>query len=478
MLFSETHLGNARKARKGETFMKKKVLASIMCVAMTAGALAGCGSSSTETASTDSASTETAAEETTEAADDTAAETASTDASEDSGEINIFISQPEYADAINTLIEEYKTVAPNVTINYETTQNDYPTMLKAKINSGDIPDIFSSTSGKEIDTYLEYSYDLTGQPLVDAMDPGVAEAMKSPSTGTGVYGLAIKGNYFGIVYNKDIFEAAGISSFPQTVSELKDACDKITAAGYTPFTTGYAEWWVFKHAWQSFLNSAAENAGITSAELVSKFENGEAKVADYPELYDNWFDFVDLTVQYGDDKPLETDLSAEEAALATGQVAMAVGQGAWIEADVLNINPDFNLGFDGYPTTEDASQTKVITGSDQALRVYKDSDNLQATLNFLNYWYTSEYGQAWFTDVAGVVPPITTDAVSDFEVIKQGNDLAASEGVGTLAIIYSTDTWHQAFGQIMQSYIAGTLDKDQACAQIEEQWVATDGASE
>ena len=78
---------------------------------------------------------------------------------DDSGEIYMFISQPEYADAIGELIDEYKKVAPNVTINYETTQNDYPTLLKAKLNSGETPDIFASTSGKEIDTYKEYSYD-------------------------------------------------------------------------------------------------------------------------------------------------------------------------------------------------------------------------------------------------------------------------------------------------------------------------------
>ena len=61
----------------------------------------------------------------------------------DENEIYMFISQPEYADAINELIEAYKEVAPDVTINYETTQNDYPTLLKAKLNSGEVPDIFS-----------------------------------------------------------------------------------------------------------------------------------------------------------------------------------------------------------------------------------------------------------------------------------------------------------------------------------------------
>ena len=438
--------------------MKKRVLSALLGATMAFSLLAGCAMPAGTAAPAASGAD------------------ASAEASDASGEIYMFVSSPEYADAINELIEEYKNVAPNVTINYETTQNDYPTLLKAKLNSGEVPDIFSSTSGKEIDTYLEYSYDLSEEPIMTTMDPAVAAAMSSTENGgTGCYGFAIKGNYFGVLYNKDILEQAGTEKFPETITELKDAAEKISALGIKPFTTGFAEWWVFKHTYQNFVNAAADGAGISTAELVAKFENGEAKVKDYPELYENYFDFIDFVAANGDDKPLETDLAAEEAAFASGQAAMTIGQGAWIEADCLAINPDLKIGFNGYPVTEDAAECKVVSGSDQALHVYKDSPNLQATLDFVNWWYTSDYGKAWFNDVAGVVPPIVSDAESEFEVIKQGSALAAEKGAGALAICYSTDSWHQTCGQILQSYIAGSISKDEACAQIEEQWAAIDG---
>lgn len=292
---------------------------------MTATLLAGCGGSG------DSAQAPAAEEPAAEApaAEEPAAEAPAAEApaasSDEEAEIYMFISSPEYADAINTLIEEYKTVAPNVTINYETTQNDYPTLLKAKLNSGEVPEIFSSTSGKEIDVYKEYSFDLSGQALESTMQPAVASMMASPEDGSGLYGIAIKGNYFGMIYNKAIFEECGITEFPQTMSELEAACEKISAAGYKPFTTGFNEWWVFKHVGQHFVNAAAQNAGITTAELVARFEKGEAKVADYPELYNNFFRFVDLAVQYGDDKPLETALDGELSAFGTGKAAMICG---------------------------------------------------------------------------------------------------------------------------------------------------------
>ena len=164
--------------------MKRKLISVLLCSAMVISMLAGCGKETQESAEPAAAEQEQAEESKTQETEATETEQA---ASDEPCEIYMFISSPEYADAINELIDAYKEVAPNVTINYETTQNDYPTLLKAKLNSGDVPDIFSSTSGKEIDVYKEYSYDLTGQPLQETIQDSVADSMKSPSEGTGLY---------------------------------------------------------------------------------------------------------------------------------------------------------------------------------------------------------------------------------------------------------------------------------------------------
>lgn len=463
--------------------MKRKAIAILLTVTMISGMLAGCGTSADQgTAQADDQETavtdEPAAEDTDNGGSaETASETTSDDTTQDSGEIYIFISQPEYADAMNELIDAYKEVAPDVTINYETTQNDYPTLLKAKINSGDIPDIFSSTSGKEIDVYREYSYDLSGEALMDTMDPSVAETMKSGTLGSGCYGFAIKSSYTGIVYNKAIFEECGISEFPATPEAMEQACQLIADKGYKPFSTGFAEWWVYKHVWHHYFDAAAQNAGITAAELTAKFEKGEASLADYPELYDNFFAFIDLAVSYGDDKPLETDLSGELAALGNGSAAMVLGQGPWIEDDLKAIDPEILIGFNGYPVSDKPEQCQITAGADQALHVYNGSDNLQAVLNFVNWWYTSEYGKAWFTDVAGVLPPITSDAKTEYAIIEQGKELAQTNGAAEMAICYSTDSWWQTFGELMQSYVAGAESKEATCDAIEKKWQEIDGVS-
>lgn len=445
----------------------KKLLSTLLCLTMLTSVLAGCSTGgSSETSATD----KTAATTTT-GASETAAQTTS-GSSEREVEISMFISQPEYADAIGKLIAEYKTVKPNVTINYETTQNDYPTLLKAKLNSGDVPDIFASTAGKEIDVYKEYSLDLSDQPLMETMLPAVQAAMVD-GAGKGMYGIAIKGNYFGLIYNKALFEQVGITKVPETMTELTAACEKLKAAGITPFTGGLSEWWVYKHVFQHFLSASTKDV----PGLIQKFEKGEAKFSDYPELYNNFFAFMDLLNKYGDAKPLEADLSAEIAAFASGQAAMVSGQGAWIEADVLKIDPAIQIGFTGYPVSEDPAQAQVITGSDQALRIYKDSKVLPEVLDFINWWYTSDYGKAWFTDIAGVVPPIATTKESTFEIIKQGSASVLAKGSAPLGVMYSTDSFWTAFGQAMQEYIGGKSDKDTTCATIEAKWVEIDGAA-
>jgi raffinose/stachyose/melibiose transport system substrate-binding protein len=386
-------------------------------------------------------------------------------------ELYMFISQPEYADAIRALITEYKKVAPGITINYETTQDAYPAMLKTKLNSGDVPDIFTSTAGAEIDLYKEYSLNLQGQPIATAMLDAVAAGFKSMADGTGPYGFAIKGNFFGILYNKDIFERAGVAEFPQTLDALEAACVKIAAIGVKPFTSGFGEWWAFKHTAMNFFGSTGEDP----VAMTKKFEAGTAKISQYPRLYNDLFRYLDIVKQYGDDKPLETTLDREIAAFANGQAAMANAQGAWIEEDSLKVNPRLRIGFAGYPVSNNPADCKVVTGADQAMRVSNQSKHPAELLDFVNWWYTSDYGKGWFANVAKVVPPVKGGVVPNLEVPKQGTALVQSKGSAPLTIIYSTDAFWTAFGETLQAYIGGTATKDQTCARIEQQWKAIDG---
>jgi raffinose/stachyose/melibiose transport system substrate-binding protein len=342
-------------------------------------------------------------------------------------------------------------------------QSDYPTVLKSKIASGNIPDVFQSTAGGEIKQYAEYSADLTSEPLAAAMTDAVKKNM---SYNGKVLGLPVKGNLFTMIYNKKLFADAGITEVPKTTAQLEDAVKKLEAKGITPFANGYKEWWVQKHILQHFIDAETDNA----QQLVSDFIAGKTTFKDHPTLM-KYFDFVDLTVKHGMPKPLERDLSAEISDFATGKAAMMTGQGAWVEEGILKIDPNVQIGIMGYPVSDDPSKAMIITGADQALRINKDSKVARETIDFFNWLYTSDYGKNWFANVAKVIPPIKDGTMPNLQMPKAMEEYLKTGKSGDLAINYSLDSFHQKLGEIMQAYIGGAKSKDQAIDEIQKAWV-------
>ncbi|MDQ0062251.1 ABC transporter substrate-binding protein [Paenibacillus harenae] len=383
--------------------------------------------------------------------------------------INMFTASPEYTDAFNAYIAEYKKVKPNVTINLEIMQADYNTVLKSKIAAGSTPDVFQTTAGGDIDTFAEYSADLTNEPLAAAMTDAVKINMSS--TDGKILGLPVKGNLMMMIYNKKLLADAGITEVPKTTAQMEDAIAKLEAKGITPFANAYKEWWVWKHIFQNFVNAAAEDAGTTPKELVAKFIAGETTIKDHPVLYNNFFNFIDLTVEHGTTKPLERDSNAEVSDFATGKAAFMTGKGAWDEEAIKKITPDIEIGIVGYPVSEKAEQNQLITGADQALRINKDSKVAKETIEFFNWLYTSDYGKQWFSNVAKVIPPIKDAPLPDLDMPKQMEEILKTEKSGDLTVNYSLDTFHQKFGELMQAYIGGSKSKDAAIDEIQKAWV-------
>jgi raffinose/stachyose/melibiose transport system substrate-binding protein len=438
--------------------MLKKFGALSISLVLIVGILAACGSNNNNANNGAATGTETETATATGTAESTKPVT-----------INMFTASPEYTDAFNAYIAEYKKVKPNVTINLEIMQADYNTILKSRIAAGSTPDVFQTTAGGDIDTFAEYSADLTNEPLAAVMTDAVRSNMSS--TDGKVLGLPVKGNLFVLMYNKKLLADAGIATPPKTTAELADAITKLEAKGITPFANAYKEWWVWKHVAQHFVDAAALDAGISAKELVDQFIAGTTTFKEHPALYTNFFNFIDLTVEHGTTKPLERDSNAEVSDFASGKAAFMTGKGAWDEEAIKKINPDFQLGIMGYPVSDKAEQATIITGADQALRINKDSKVVKETVEFFNWLYTSDYGKKWFSNVAKVIPPIKDAPMPNLDMPKQMEEILKTEKSGDLSVNYSLDTFHQKFGELMQAYIGGSKTKDQAVDEIQKAWI-------
>ena len=94
-----------------------------------------------------------------------------------------------------------------------------------------------STSNRVLNNYFEKDYPTTdGTPYKEYTLQSMFSLAKNLGEGD-LYYVPMNPQAFVFMYNKDIFEKAGIKSVPTTWDEFLEAGQKIKDAGYTPLTT-------------------------------------------------------------------------------------------------------------------------------------------------------------------------------------------------------------------------------------------------
>ncbi|MFD2613649.1 ABC transporter substrate-binding protein [Paenibacillus gansuensis] len=382
--------------------------------------------------------------------------------------VRIFNFKVEIAEALDKMKAEYEKENPNVKIQIESLGGggDYGAGLKAKVAAGDIPDIFNNGGFSERETWQEYLEDLSDQPW--AKD--VIDVAKEPMLKDGkIYGMPMNLEGYGFVYNKDLFNQAGITELPKTLSDLEAAAKKLQAAGITPFANGYQEWWIL----------GIHNLNVAFAhqdnpdEFIKGLNAGSAKMAGNPK-FNEWANLLDLTVKYSNKNPLTTDYNTQVTTFASGQAAM-MQQGNWTQVQIDQINPELNLGILPMPINDNEEENdKLLVGVPNNWVVHKNSKVKQEAKDFLNWMVTSDTGKKYIVEQFKFIPAFKSIEVKDPQVL---GDLA------TAVSQYSKDgktlSWNwfkypegatNEFGATIQAYIAGKRDRNQMFADFDKTW--------
>ena len=303
--------------------------------------------------------------------------------------VDLFQFKVEIADQLKAITDEYTKENPNEKFNIQTVGGgaDYGAALKAQFASGNEPDIFNNGGYQEATTWQEKLEDLSDQPWVkDAYETAL-----EPMTIDGkVYGQPLNLEGYGFIYNKDLFEKAGITELPTTLSELEAASKKLQDAGITPFSIGYGEWWVIG---QHLLNLGFAQQEDPDA-FIKGLYDGTTTIAGN-EKFDQLIDLLDLTVKYGNKNPLTTDYNTQVTQFASGETAM-MQQGNWTQPMIDKISPDMNIGFLPMPINDDAAANdKLQVGVPNNWVVNKNAPDAdkQAAKDFLNWMVSSEAGK-------------------------------------------------------------------------------------
>ena len=158
----------------------------------------------------------------------------------------------------------------------------YLDALFNKLDSNDPPDIFMTQSGLAIkNTYKldQYAANLSDEPWVEFYDS--FSAAETSIDGRN-YGMAYFDNttdYY-MIYNKKVFEKAGITEAPATYDEFINVCQKVSDIGVIPIYEPMADGW---HQTMLFAEIGQVFEKIEPG-IIDKLNNNEVKFAEIESM--------------------------------------------------------------------------------------------------------------------------------------------------------------------------------------------------
>ncbi len=372
-------------------------------------------------------------------------------------------------------IAEFNKLYPNIKIEYEAV-TDYAQDVQIRLTTddwGDVCGIPTNLQKNELaDKFISYGEKET-------LDTQYV-LLNNFSYDEQVYGIPSTGNAQGIVYNKKVFEEAGVTEIPKTPTEFLEALQKIKDnTDAIPLYTNFAAGWTMG-AWDAYIGGCATgdpdfmNYGITHGENPFA-DNGEetGPFAVYNILYQ--------AVSQGliEDDPTTTDWEGCKGMINNGEIGcMVLGSWAVVQMQEAGDNAD-DIGYMPFPITVDGQQY-ASAGPDYCygINVHSDYENQLASLIYVK-WLTEESG---FSYDQGGIPICVGDeypeVLSAFDGVELVVDNPAPEGEEDLfgeintesEVALNNDNTHVQ--DILEHALTGDMTMEEIAAEWNDAWTA------
>ncbi|MBQ4562952.1 MAG: ABC transporter substrate-binding protein [Lachnospiraceae bacterium] len=439
--------------------MKKRFLAVALTVAMGASLLAGCGSQAEET-------TAAAAEAATEAAKEEAKETeaAKEEAKEAAGAVYYLNFKPEQDQQWQDLAAAY-TEETGVPVTVVTAASgEYETTLMSEMGKSSAPTLFQVNGPVGLANWTDYCYDLSGSEIYGQLT-SEDFALKD---GDAVKGIAYVVESYGIIANKTLLEQAGHSIDEITSFEtLKAVAEDITARkdelGFAAFSSagmdGSSDWRFKTHLANLpiYFEYQADGIGST-AEIKGTYLDNYRNIWD---LYINnsTCEPAELAAKTGDDSRNEF-LAGEAVFFQNGswEYGNLVGEGKFTDDDLAMIPIYVGVG--------DEANQGLCTGTENywCVNAEASEDDIQATLDFMNWCVTSDMGTDAMANQMGFVIPFQNAVESPNLFVKQDVEYTAA-GKKPVSWNFPTmpsEEWKNGVGSALTAYAADQTDDNWA----------------
>ncbi|MBN1776815.1 MAG: extracellular solute-binding protein [Clostridiales bacterium] len=371
----------------------------------------------------------------------------------DEVELNVMMSFPRYMEQWEAYAQQFQEKMlleqnVKVTVNIEMPSSDqYDSLLQARLAGDDAPDLYTLHCNN-LGLYNKAGHltDLSAQPLADKLYPDIKTAV---SIDGKVLAVPLESMAWGVLYNKDIFEACELA-VPRTLTELRRACEVLTENEYTPFMLAFQEQWVPQ------LMTALTLGGLVSGEKGDWLDRMYTDEASYEEVREI-FDVITLIMQNGTARAMEEGSQQGAADFAVGKAAMFV-QGTWAASTIMEANPDMRLGVLALPVNDDIGCTRVNLSTSTVLAVYPETPEMEMALAFANYVLDDADSSALF-ESCGFNPLATCH---DYPAAFWVEDASAyvAEGYAYRDLVLPSAVTDEQ-GKLLQELYVGTVTVDE-----------------
>lgn len=331
---------------------------------------------------------------------------------------------------------------------------DLRTTIKAAINSGEGPDVFSYEIGAGYLGVLAKSglaYDLTGYAEENGWyDLFMDNALSSCTFDGKLYGVGNELEALGVYYNKATFEKYDLKE-PETYEEFEELCKTLKEKGETPIMIDDLDQWPGYHL-ESLWTNAFAGCDTMNDILALKAKFNQDSTA---EGLDHLHEIV--TNGWTIDSPNAMAHDDARKMFMSGQVAM-YPTGTW-EVSSFGSKEDGlgdDCGFFFLPAPE-GSETSGVFGLGGSFVVNAKSDKTFTAIKFIEYMFNQENVQKWYE--ASFMPATTNADIDSYEISSLFMDWADSalnspKQGNNLDVLMPTKV-NEATGNYIQELLAG-----------------------
>lgn len=266
--------------------------------------------------------------------------------------------------------------------------NDYIQLLRKKLASGDMPDIFMTDHIVILKEFIDagYVFDLTNQSFIRK------NIKETAIPGATMYGKIwcepIDTTMKGVTYNQEVFQKAGIRQVPGTYKEFLAACKAIQKIGITPIGAPYGDTWTIRNDFNSDMIQSAMKFDpdwmLDIAEGRATWSENKAGFREALHRFGERTEFINRD-------PFNADWNEVTTWLADGTVGMVLN-GTWIIDAIRSKGSIAKLGFFPFPWSEDPAAVKMPVKTTGGIAINAKSPNRDMALHVLDFFSRPEVG--------------------------------------------------------------------------------------